>query len=63
MLLSKCYVLYLDLKIYYKLLCLFASGFVVLGLRGIKWYKGARDNSRTKGLHGRPFEVTLRKAC
>lgn len=49
--LSKCYVLYLGLEIYYKLLCLFASQVFVPGLRRIKGYKGAGDNSLTKDLH------------
>lgn len=51
MFLSKCYVRYLGLEIYYKLLCLFVSQFFVPWLRRIKGYKGEGDNSLTKDLH------------
>lgn len=51
MFLSKCYILYLSLEIYYKLLCLFILQFFVPWLRRIKGYKGAGDNSLTKDLH------------
>lgn len=51
MFLSKYFVLYLDLEISYKLLCLFISQFFVPRLSRIKGYKGAGDNSLTKDLH------------